>query len=134
VEEDYEHLIRINHAHELEGGSQNDLHPDLWCKRKLRDLHILRLGVVLVEISTGAVVKDVRYDKLTREVELALEVADNPSEQLKYRSSFEVAGVVEAASGEDFARVVQYCLRRDVIPETIGEKDLEFFFNRVVAP
>jgi hypothetical protein len=132
--QDHEHLIRIKNAHELESSSQKIEDPDRWCKKELRNMHILRLGIVLVEVSTGGVVKDAKYDLQSREVKMTLEIAGYPPEELKDCTPDKVADFVKAAGGEDFSWAVHYCLRRGVTPEIVVKKDVLLFYHNVVAP
>lgn len=132
--QDYEHFIRIKNAHELESSSQVVEDSDRWCKKEVLKMHILRLGIVLVEVSTGGVVKDAKYDKQSGEIKLALEIPGYPSEELKDCSLEKTALIVKEAGGEDLTWAVHYCLLRGVMTATTGEEDITLFFNKVVAP
>jgi len=104
--QDYEHLIRIKHAHELECGVQLTEDPNRWCKSEILDRHILRLGIVLVEISTGGIIKSAKIDEGSGELRLTLDVPGSPPEELKDCTSERIALVVKAAAGEDLSWAV----------------------------
>jgi hypothetical protein len=134
AEHEYEYYMRINNAHGLKSWA-GDVHvADRWCRKELLDMHICRLGVVLAEICTGTVAKDVRYDSQSEEVRITLNVGSNSSDQLMDCCPEEVADLVKDAAGVDLSGAVYYCLRRNVTPERVGENDLLAFYNRVVAP
>jgi hypothetical protein len=132
--QNYEHLIRIKHAHELESGLQFAEDTNRWCKRELLDRHILRLGIVLVEISTGGIVKGAKIDEACGEVKLTLDIPGSPAEELKDCTAERIALAVKAAAGEDLSWAVHYCLNRNVSPPNIEEADIVLFFSKVVAP
>lgn len=134
VEDEYGHLIRINNAHGLETGSPVAQDSDWWCKRELLNMHILRVGIVLVEVSTGAVVKYAKHDVRSNEVKITLGFDNQPADDLKDCSPSKIASIVKDAAGEDLSRAVYFCLRQYIRPENIKEKHLAAFYNRVVAP
>jgi hypothetical protein len=132
AENDHEYYIRVNNAHEELETPPGDVHvADRWCRRELLGMHIRRLGVVLTEICTGAVVRNVRYDPQSKEVRMTI---IDGSDQSIDCSPEKVADLVKDAAGVDLSGAVYYCLRRDITPERVGEKDLLAFYNRVVAP
>jgi hypothetical protein len=85
----------------------------------------------LVEISTGRVVEDARYDIESLEAKIKLKVASDG--EPKGYSPSKVAKIVKAASRKDLGWVVNYCLLRNVPPDEIKQKHLKSFYNWVVA-
>ena len=106
-----------------------------WCEEELKDMHIRRLGLLFIEIALGIPVLDAGYDKIKRRVEL--EYSSNTScasDRTRPYIPQEIAQRVEQAAGEDFSQAVEYCLRQGKKPEDITSRELEGFYNRVVAP
>jgi hypothetical protein len=132
VEEEYEYYFRINNTCHFEPGTGETRSTKQWCEEKLIHMHIYRLGVLLVEIALGKAVAEVACDHATNrlDIDLGEEAAVHPRD-LPPRK---VAQRVERAAGEDFSMAVRYCLSHGMRPEEIGRKELERFFDEVVAP
>jgi hypothetical protein len=72
AELEYNYYFRINNAHELESHSSIGVTADRWCREKLLNMHIQRLGIILTEISTGAAIADIRNDNETQSIKIVL--------------------------------------------------------------
>jgi hypothetical protein len=134
ADDKYKHFVRVKNAHELEIGTGNTGNSDLWCRRELLNMHLCRLGIILVEISTGAVVQDAKYDSQSGEVVMILDISGKAERPSQGCSPYDVADIVKEAAGIDLSSAVIYCLRRNTTPDTVTENDLAAFYNRVVAP
>jgi hypothetical protein len=135
LEEEYEFYFRTNNLHHLEPECGQTQPTKQWCEEELVNMHIQRLGVMLVEIALGTSVTEVAYNQKTRKVELDLcQDTSLPPDQVHDLPPRKIARRVEKAAGEDFSLAVDYCLRHGREPGEIGAEELERFYNKVVAP
>jgi hypothetical protein len=135
AEEEYEFYFRVNNLRHLEPDSGQTRPTKQWCEEELVNMHIHRLGVLLVEIALGTSVREVAYNPQTRKVEIELSQDSSlPSDQGEDLPPRKVARRVEKAAGEDFSLAVDYCLRHGMRPNEIGPEELKRFYNKVVAP
>lgn len=130
----YQHLIRINNIHEFNQRSNDAQEIQRWCRTKLLNMHILRLGIVLAEISIGSMVEDATYDTEAGMVKMTFVAPGENPREMRDCTPDVVARVVKESAGEDLSRIVLYCLRRDVRYDQITKGDCESFYNWVVAP
>jgi hypothetical protein len=133
--EEYEYCLRMSEIRHLAPESGEMQSTRQWCREELLDMHVPRLGILLVEIALGSVISDVAYDPVTGKVWLDLAgdsgLASDEAQELSPRK---VARRVEKAAGEDFSLAVEYCLQHGIRPQEVGIIDIERFYNRVVAP
>ena len=135
AKEEYEYCLRMSDIRHLDPESGEMQSTRQWCEEELLNMHIQRLGILLVEITLGTAVIDVSYDPVTGKVELDLgRDSGLVSDQVQELSPRKVARRVERAAGEDFSLAVEYCLQHGIRPKEVGIDDLERFYNRVVAP
>ena len=134
-DEEYEYYLRLNHIEHLEPGSGESQDVRQWCEEELTNMHFRRLGIVLIEVALGQPVVDAGYDHIKNQVNIDHEVEDfTTSSRSRACLPRETARRVEQAAGEDFSIAVEYCLRQGISPDAVGKRDLERFYNRVVAP
>ena len=131
IDTQYEHYLRVNNAHQAIEFSEGLGTCPSWCTDPdFKDMHFRRLGIVLAEISTGKLIPDVKYDRVSRRVSATPGMASEAGGH----ANGNIAKLVAAAAGEDLAHAVQYCLQVGAKPEQITKADLARFYNQVVAP
>jgi hypothetical protein len=132
VEEEYKYYVRINDTCHFEPGTGGVGLTRQWCEEELINMHIYRLGILLVEIALGKAVIEVACDPATNRLEIDL--GEETMAQPQDLPPRKVARRVEKAAGEDFSLAVKYCLNHGKRPEAIGPEELAQFYDEVVAP
>ena len=94
-------------------------------------MHIRRLGVLLTEIAIGSPIFELAFNRPEKEVEIDFEPTESETggAQLK-----DILRRVSRESSQDFVDAVNYCLRQGIAPGEVHKRDLESFYDNVVAP
>ena len=104
------------------------------CEEELINMHILRRGVLPVEIALGYPISDLGFNPRTREIEIndGLDTRNPERTQVLHRREKERK--LQSTMGEDFKDAVNYCLQQKNTPRGIGKADLDNFHADIVEP
>lgn len=105
-----------------------------WCQEELTNMHILRLGILLVEIALGSPVLDALFNPKSKEVEIDDEFLGNDSTHITVLHRKDINRRVLEVMGQDFMDAVNYCLQKSMVPREIGKEELHDFYKHVVEP
>ncbi|KAI4267851.1 MAG: hypothetical protein L6R38_008068 [Xanthoria sp. 2 TBL-2021] len=125
------HTVRIrrhDHNDHVDAESGQRCLRTKWCEQELVNMHIRRLGVLLVEIAIGSPVIEVAFNCAKNDVEIDF---DARGEETMRR---DILRRVRRESGEDFMDAVGYCLKQGTAPKDMVQADLEAFYDHVVEP
>ncbi|KAI4125119.1 MAG: hypothetical protein LQ338_004447 [Usnochroma carphineum] len=131
------HTVRVNrlsHSDHVDSESGEPCHQTQWCEQELLNMHIRRLGVLLVEIAIGTPVVEVAFNDSKNDVEIDLDARDNETGTTHAAHFQDILRRVRRESSEDFMDAVGYCLKQGTAPRDVVQADLESFYDHVVEP
>ncbi|KAL8653327.1 MAG: hypothetical protein Q9226_003890, partial [Calogaya cf. arnoldii] len=110
--------------------SGSPCHQTAWCEQEPVNMHIRRLGVLLVEVAIGSPVIEVAFNYLKNDVEIDFEASgDSCTAKRK-----DILRRVRREGSEDLMDAVGYCLKQGTAPKDMVKADLEAFYDNVVEP
>ena len=121
-------INRLSHTDHVDPETGSACHLTQWCEQELRDMHIRRLGVLLIEIATGSPVYEVFFNRLENDVEIDFD--DGASES----KTTDILQRVSREGSEDLRDAIRYCLKQGTLARDIGPTDLESFYDHVIEP
>ncbi|KAI4236431.1 MAG: hypothetical protein L6R40_006141 [Gallowayella cf. fulva] len=124
-------MRRLHHSDHVDVESGKPCSQTIWCEQELVNMHIRRLGVLLVEIAVGAPVIEVAFNHAENDVELDFDAKGDNTNTAKRK---DILRKVRRESSEDFMDAVGYCLKQGTAPGDMVKADLEAFYDHVVEP
>ncbi|OQV10668.1 hypothetical protein CLAIMM_14635 [Cladophialophora immunda] len=104
-----------------------------WCEEEIRNMHIRRLGVLLVEIALGFPVPDVVLHPVKGiMIDEELDV-ENP-ERTKVLDRRAINRKIRREMGQDYTDAMDYCLQQGITPDRVRMEELQSFQSHVVEP
>jgi hypothetical protein len=104
-----------------------------WCEEEIKDMHIRRLGVLLVEIALGFPVPDlVLHPRKGVLFDHELDLEDREKTTVLDRRA--INRKIKREMGQDYTDAVDYCLRQSIPPARVRTRDLRSFQLNVVEP
>lgn len=124
-------IRRLDHSDHVDAESGQPCLQATWCEQELVDMHIRRLGVLLVEIAVGSPVIEVAFNHAKNDVEIDFDARGDESSTAKRK---DILRRVRREGNEDIMDAVGYCLKQSTTPQEMVQADLEEFYDRVVEP
>lgn len=121
---------RVDHIDTSTGDVENGRQ---WCEEEITNMHIRRLGVLLIEIALGFPVPDLAlHPRKGIMIDEELDV-ENP-ERTKVLDRRAINRKIKREMGQDYTDAVDYCLQQGITPDQVGMVELQSFQLHVVEP
>ncbi|KAL8724606.1 MAG: hypothetical protein Q9166_007853 [cf. Caloplaca sp. 2 TL-2023] len=124
-------IRRLDHSDHVDTESGQPCLQTIWCEQELVNMHIRRLGVLLVEIAVGSPVIEVAFNHAKNDVEIDFDAIGDKTNTAMRK---DILRRVRRESSEDFMDAVGYCLKQGTAPEDMVQADIEAFYDHVVEP